>query len=163
VKDATGQMIAGWLAPALTHTERTLDLLAEYGLKYTCDLFHDDQPTPVKTATGRFCSVPYSLEMNDSITFNVQNITPRRYVDILKANFDRLYEEAETSGTVMCIPLHAYLIGQPYRLEPFEEALAYITGHEGVWVTTGREIADYWIDNYYDAAVADIQAKAEAR
>ncbi len=162
VKDATGQMIAGWLAPALTHTERTLDLLADMGLKYTCDLFHDDQPTPVKTPTGRFCSVPYSLEMNDSITFNVQNITPRRYIEILKTNFDRLYAEADTSGTVMCIPLHAYLIGLPYRLEPFEEILDYITGHDDVWVTTGREIAEYWTENYYDAALADIKAKAES-
>jgi len=163
VERATGQRIAGWLAPALTHTERTMDLLAEYGLKYTCDLFHDDQPTPVKTKTGPFVSVPYSLEMNDSIIFINQNSTPRRYVDILKANFDRLYAEGAESGTVMCIPLHAFLIGQPYRLEPFEEVLEYITGHEGVWLPTGREIAEYWIDNYYDAAIADIRSKAEAR
>jgi allantoinase len=163
VEKATGQRIAGWLAPALTHTERTMDLLAEYGLKYTCDLFHDDQPTPVKTRTGRFISVPYSLEMNDSIIFINQNSTPRRYVEILKANFDRLYAEGAESGTVMCIPLHAFLIGLPHRLEPFEEVFEYITGHEGVWVTTGREIAEYWTQNYYDAAVADIRAKAEAR
>ena len=163
VEKATGQRIAGWLAPALTHTERTMDLLAEYGLKYTCDLFHDDQPTPVKTKTGRFVSVPYSLEMNDSIIFINQNSTPRRYVEILKANFDRLYAEGAESGTVMCIPLHAFLIGQPYRLEPFEEVFEYITGHDGVWVTTGREIAEHWIESYYDSAVADIRAKAEAR
>jgi peptidoglycan/xylan/chitin deacetylase (PgdA/CDA1 family) len=163
VERATGQRIAGWLAPALTHTERTMDLLAEYGLKYTCDLFHDDQPTPVKTKTGPFVSVPYSLEMNDSIIFINQNSTPRRYVDILKANFDRLYTEGAESGTVMCIPLHAFLIGQPYRLEPFEEVFEYITGHDGVWLPTGREIAEYWIDNYYDAAIADIRSKAEAR
>jgi hypothetical protein len=25
-----------------------------------------------------------------------------------------------------------------------------------VWVTTAREIAEYWRDNYYDAAVANI-------
>jgi allantoinase len=163
VERATGQRIAGWLAPALTHTERTMDLLAEYGLKYTCDLFHDDQPTPVKTKTGPFVSVPYSLEMNDSIIFINQNSTPRRYVEILKANFDRLYAEGAESGTVMCIPLHAFLIGQPYRLEPFEEVLEYITGHDGVWLPTGREIAEYWIDNYYDAAIADIRARTEAR
>ena len=163
VRKATGQTIAGWLAPALTHTERTMDLLAEAGLKYTCDLFHDDQPTPVRAGAGRFCSVPYSLEMNDSIVFNVQNITPRRYVEILKTNFDRLLAESERSGAVMCIPLHAYLIGLPYRLEPFEEALAYIVGHPDVWVTTGREIAESWLENYHDAALADIRAKAEAR
>ena len=26
----------------------------------------------------------------------------------------------------MCIPLHAYLIGQPHRIGPFEEALRHI-------------------------------------
>ncbi len=156
VEDATGQRIAGWLAPALSHTERTMDLLAEYGLAYTCDLFHDDQPTPVHTRTGKLVSVPYSLELNDHITFNVQHITPRRYVDVIKASFDRLYAEGAESGTVMCIPLHAYLIGQPFRIEPFAEALEYITGHPDVWVTTAREIAEYWRDNYYDAAVANI-------
>ncbi len=41
-----------------------------------------------------------------------------------------------------------------------EEALEYITGHSDVWVTTGREIAQHFIDNYYDAAAADIEAKA---
>src|SRR3546814_1609221 len=41
VRAATGQTIRGWLAPALTHTPRTLDLIAEYGLDYTCDLYHD--------------------------------------------------------------------------------------------------------------------------
>ncbi len=153
---ATGQRIAGWLAPALTHTERTMDLLAERGLLYTCDLFHDDQPTPVKTRTGRLVSIPYSFELNDHFAFNVQHITPRRYVEVLKSSFERLYAEGERSGTVMCIPLHAYLIGRPFRLEPFAEALEYITSHAGVWVTTGREIAEYWIREYYDSAVTAI-------
>jgi hypothetical protein len=31
-------------------------------------------------------------------------------------------------------------------LRAFEEALEYITGHSDVWVTTGREIAEYVID-----------------
>jgi hypothetical protein len=30
-------------------------------------------------------------------------------------------------------------------LRAFEEALEYITGHSDVWVTTGREIAEYTI------------------
>jgi peptidoglycan/xylan/chitin deacetylase (PgdA/CDA1 family) len=165
VKKHTAQMIAGWLAPALTHTERTMDLLAKHGIKYTCDLFCDDQPQPVKVREGRFVSIPYSLEMNDIIHYNVNNGSPRRYADILKANFDQLYEEGAESGTVMCIPLHAYAVGHPHRIRPFEEALAYITGHDGVWVTTGREIADYYLENYYDqavAAIAAVKSRAEA-
>ncbi len=154
----TGQRIAGWLAPALSHTERTMDLLAEYGIKYTCDLFCDDQPQPVKVNKNRLISIPYSLEMNDVIVYNVHLATPRRYCGMLKANFDQLYAEGANSGTVMCIPLHPFMVGQPHRIEPFAEALEYITGHDDVWVTTGREIADWFYEHHYDATVAAIAA-----
>jgi allantoinase len=161
IRKHTGQQCSGYLAPALTHTDITMDLFAEAGGIYTCDLFHDDQPTPVKVRNGKkFVSVPYSLEMNDTIVYAVNKIEPRRYGEMIKANFDRLYAEGKESGTVMCVPLHGYQVSHPHRLKAFEEALEYITGHSDVWVTTGREIAQHYIDNYYDAAVADITAKA---
>ena len=39
----------------------------------------------------------------------------------------------------------------------FEEALRYITTHDGVWLATGREIARHFIDHYYDAFAAAAQ------
>ncbi len=123
VERATGQKISGWLAPALTHTHSTMDLLAEAGIRYTCDLFCDDQPQPVNVRNGRLISVPYSLEMNDIIVYNVSNQSPRRYAEMLKANFDQLYAEGAESGTVMCIPTHPFAVGRPQRIEAFEEAL----------------------------------------
>ena len=156
----TGKKPAGYLAPALSHSEVTIDLFAEAGGTYTCDLFHDDQPTPVHVRSGKkFISVPYSLEMNDTIAYVVNKIEPRRYGQMIKDNFDRLYQEGDESGTVMCIPTHNYQVSCPHRMKAFEEALEYITGHSDVWITTGREIADYFIDQYYDSAVADIQKK----
>ena len=127
IKKHTGQKLDGWLSPALSYTDQTLNLVAEAGLTYVCDLFHDDQPGPVKVPHGRLVSMPYSLEMNDAIAFSVNWVTPHRYGEMIKRQFDRLYAEGEQSGTVMCIPLHPYLIGQPYRMKAFEEALAYIT------------------------------------
>ncbi|MBC6428118.1 MAG: polysaccharide deacetylase family protein [Cellvibrionales bacterium] len=164
----TGQKCAGYLAPALSHSELTLDLFAEVSTElfgdeialYTCDLFHDDQPTPVHLRSGRrFISVPYSLEMNDTIAYAVHKVEPRRYGQMLKDNFDRLYQESEESGTVMCIPTHNYQVSCPHRLKAFEEALEYILGHSEIWVTTGREIATYFMANYYDSTMADIDAK----
>ena len=155
-----GRMPAGYLAPALSHSEVTIDLFAELGGSYTCDLFHDDQPTPVKVRGGqKFVSVPYSLEMNDTIAYVVNKIDPRRYGQNIKDCFDRLYAEGAHSGTVMCVPTHNYQVSSPHRLKAFEEALAYITGHPDVWVTTGREIAEYYLAHYHDAAVIDIAAK----
>jgi allantoinase len=149
----TGQRLDGWLAPALTYTDNTIELLAEEGLTYTCDLFHDDQPTPLTTRTGRIVSIPYSLDMNDTIAYYSNAVAPRAYGEIIKAQFDQLYEEGARSGTVMCIPLHPYQVGQPHRMAAFAEALRYITSHDKVWVATGREIARHFIDHHYDAFV----------
>jgi allantoinase len=169
----TGQKCAGYLAPALSHSDYTIDTFAEVGSDlfgddggfYTCDLFHDDQPTPIHTRSGkRFVSIPYSLEMNDTIAYVVNKIEPRRYGQQLKDCFDRLYAEGEDSGTVMCIPTHNYQVSCPHRMKAFEEALEYITGHSDVWVTTGREIAEYYREHCYDsstAAIADLQRGPE--
>jgi peptidoglycan/xylan/chitin deacetylase (PgdA/CDA1 family) len=163
IERAVGKLPAGYLAPALSHSEVTIDLFAELGGTYTCDLFHDDQPTPVHVRSGRrFVSVPYSLELNDTIVYVVNKIEPRRYGRMIKDSFDRLYAEGSTSGTVMCIPTHNYQVSCPHRLSAFEEALEYITGHPDVWVTTGREIADYYLAHHYDAALADINSGRKA-
>ena len=158
IKDCTGQDTDGWLAPALSYTTNTFELLAEYGIKYTCDLFHDDQPQPVKTKSGRLISVPYSLEMNDTVVLSMMGKSSRHYTEILKANFDQLYEEGAENGQVMCIPLHPFLIGQPHRIGNFAEVLEYITGHDKVWVTTGREIAAHYYEHHYDDVVAALAA-----
>ena len=158
IRRHTGQTMSGWLAPALSNTPATMDLLAEQGVLYTCDLFHDDQPTPINVKQGRLVSVPYSLEMNDVIVYNSNLYTPRHYGTIIRRQFDQLHREGEVSGTVMCIPLHPYLVGQPHRIDAFAEALGYIAAQPGVWLATGREIAQYYLDHHYDAAAQAIAA-----
>lgn len=158
IRKWTGQNMDGWLSPALSNNPWSMDVLAEEGVLYTCDLFHDDQPTPINVSDGRLISVPYSLEMNDTIVYNVNRFTPRHYGEIIKRQFDQLYTEGEQSGTVMCIPLHPYLVGQPHRIGAFVEALDYIAGHDGVWLATGREIAQYYFANYYDVVAQTIAA-----
>lgn len=163
VEQATGQRIRGYLAPALTHTEQTLDLIAEHDFWYSCDLFQDDQPQPLKTKTGKLVSMPYSLEVNDVITYSVQGWSPQRYTDLLKRHFDQLLKEGEQSGTVMCIPLHAYLVSQPHRIRIFEEALKHIAAHsDDVWITTGAEIANHFRTHYWDQTNTDIAARGVA-
>jgi peptidoglycan/xylan/chitin deacetylase (PgdA/CDA1 family) len=164
VQAATGQRIRGYLAPALTHTERTLDIIADCDFWYSCDLFQDDQPQPLKTRTGKLVSMPYSLEVNDVITYGQLAMTPWRYEDILKRHFDQLLAEGEASGTVMCIPLHAYLVSQPHRLRAFARALQHICAHaDEVWFATAAEIAAYFRDHFWDQTLADIAARGVAK
>ena len=57
------------------------------------------------------------------------------------------------SGRVMALAIHPYLSGHPYRARWLDRALEYITSHEGVWVTTGGEIALWYYEHYYDEAL----------
>ena len=95
--------------------------------------------------------------MNDIIVYNSYMLPPRHYAKMLKENFDRLRIDGSRTGTVMCIPLHAYAVAQGHRIAAFDDALKYITSHDDVWVTTGREIAEYFYENYYDEYMHEIE------
>ena len=150
----TGKQLKGMLGPAISGTERTPDLMAEAGLIYHTDWMHDDQPVPIKVKSGKLISVPYSIELNDSSLLRDNHYEGDYFARICKAQFDQLYKEGAESGQVMCIALHPFLIGQPHRIKYLDEILSHIMSHDGVWQTTADEIADYYIENYYDDAVA---------
>ena len=158
IRKASGQPLSGWLSPALSNTDETLDLLAEAGVLYTADLMHDDQPLPVKVRSGRLISMPYSLEINDYTCLAVKRMTPQRYTETIKAQFDQLYAEGADNPQVMCLPLHPWLIGLPHRLREFDQALRYIASRDKVWLATGREIAQWYLEHHYDQVQTAIDA-----
>ena len=51
-----------------------------------------------------------------------------------------------------------YQVSHPHRLKAFEGALEHIAGRSDVWLATGREIAQHYLDTSYDAAVTAIAA-----
>ena len=160
LKRHTGKPLKGMLGPAISGSVSTPDLMAEAGLIYHTDWFHDDQPTPIKVNAGKLISVPYSIELNDSSVLRDNHYSAAYFADICKAQFDRLYEEGAQSGRVMCIALHPFIIGQPHRIKYLDDILGYIMSHDGVWQTTADDIADYYIANYYDEAIAHAQRLA---
>ena len=153
VRRITGKQMKGMLGPNLSTTWNTPDLIAEAGMTYHADWAHDDQPVPIRVRTGKLVSIPYSLELND-IRPGLLATEGDYFVRIVKRQFDTLYREGAQSGRVMCIGLHPYIIGQPHRTKHLEAMLDYILSHEGVWMTTADEIADYYMANYYDQALA---------
>lgn len=154
IKGSTGKQPKGWLGPALSETFNTPDLLAELGLTYNCDWCNDDQPFPMKVKRGRMISVPYSIEVNDIVAFVSKGLTGEQFFQMLVDQFDVLYAEGEQSARVMCVALHPFIINLPFRQKYLERALDYITGHDGVWLTTSDDIADWYYAKYYEDAVA---------
>jgi allantoinase len=151
---ATGQQPRGWLGPALTETFDTPELLAELGLSYLLDWCNDDQPFPLKVRAGRMISVPYSIELNDISLFVGKSLSGQDFAQMVMDQFDVLYEEGQRSGRVMCLALHPFIINQPFRHKYLDQALGYIAGHDAVWLATSDEIAEWYLANAYEQAVA---------
>jgi len=156
----SGRRLEGLFGPSSSCTERTPDLLAELGFLYHCDWMHDDQPTPLKVKSGRLISVPYTMETNDGLVLRT-SADQRYFARICKAQFDRLYREGAHSGRVMCLATHPCWTGQPHRIGYLDEVLDHVMSHEDVWQATAGEIARYYYEHYYDAAVAHTAALAK--
>ncbi|NGO70019.1 polysaccharide deacetylase family protein [Streptomyces boncukensis] len=142
IERTTGQRPLGWMGPGLTETFHTPALLAELGLRYVLDWSNDDQP--YRLNVPGMLSVPYQTELNDITLFVGKSLTGPDFVQMVKDQFDQLYADAESGGRVMSLALHPFVTGQPFRAKYLDQALAYIVGHPGVWVTTSDEIAAHY-------------------
>ncbi len=136
-----GRKMRGWLGPGLTETWSTLDLLREAGVEYVADWVNDDLPYAMNNG---LVSIPYSIELNDMPLFNNPSISIEEFYRRICETFDVLYAEGATCPRVMCIALHPFLIGVPHRIRWLDRALAYIRGHDRVWLSTGAEIIAAW-------------------
>ena len=149
----TGKALRGWFSPAASNTLRTPDLVAEAGISYLCDLYHDDQPTPIRVRSGRLVSIPYAMELNDGVMIGAGGQEGEDFLRSAIDTFDTLYAEGAVQPRVMCLALHPYIMGRPHRIGYLDKALAHIRRHAGVWVATGAEMADWYLANHYDAAM----------
>ena len=143
LRSHTGQRLRGMLGPAVSNTVLTPDLMAEAGLIYHADWFHDDQPVPLATRGGqRLVSVPYSMELNDVPVFT-QHFDTGEFVAMAKAQLEVLRREADddAGGRVMCVALHPYLMGMPHRVDGLAAMLDELMSHDDVWQTTASQIA----------------------
>ncbi len=152
-RNYTGRQLQGWLSPAITFTSNTPDLVAEAGISYYCDWVHDDQPFPMRVRKGRLITMPYAMDTNDAVMWRTGH-EGLEFARATKDQFDTLYREGEDSARFMCVPLHPYIMGQPHRIKYVEDVLDHITRHEGVWMATGAEVAEWYYKNAYVSIAA---------
>lgn len=144
VERATGQRPAGWMSQDFGQSPRTPDLVAEAGFRYMADWPNDDQPYPM-TLDRPLVSLPYHVEWDDVLLLWFRQVATPRYPDIVGDAFDRLLEEGKTTGRMMSLGVHPWLLGQPHRIRYLDEALAKIAGHQGLWKATGGEICEAFL------------------
>lgn len=134
---------SGWLGPWISESDATPDLLSEAGYRYLLDWCSDDQPFWMRTRHKPILAVPYPQEINDIPAIAVRRGSASEFADMIIDNFDEMREQARAQPLVMGIALHAYLVGQPFRLRHLRRALTHIVENAGddVWLTTSGAIA----------------------
>ena len=119
-----------------------LNLLAEENVVYVGDWNNDDQPFAMKVKKGKLFAIPYGMDINDMSLINRLGYTGDQYLRALTDQFDTLYADSQKTARVMGIPLHPFLMGEPWRTPYLKKAIAHFQQHERVWFATGSEIAD---------------------
>ena len=144
IADFTGSRPGGWLGPGLKESNDTPDILKGLGVEYLFDWVLDDLPCWMTTAHGPLLSVPYTLELNDSVIYAVEkHASPemhRRLEDTL-IMYDR---ELARQPRVLTLALHPHLIGVPHRFPYLERMLDRLQARDDTIFTTGRGIADWY-------------------
>ena len=139
-----GKRPMGWLAPYISQTRDSPDLLREAGFRYMMDWPLDDQPIWFRTRHGPILSIPYAHDLNDSFE-SVSRRTPSQlYCENLIDQFDEMLEESARRPLVMSLVLHSFILGQPHRLRRYRKVIEHIVKQrERIWLTRPGEICRY--------------------
>ena len=145
----------GWLGPEGGESARTLRLLAEAGVRYVCDWANDEQPYPMRTPAGGLFALPLVLDLDDEFALRDRRFPVDGYLRTVKQAFDRIYRDSATSGRIFVLPIHPYLMGQPFRARFLDEALRHLRRRKRVWPASASEIVEWFAET---TAVPELQS-----
>jgi len=145
IESFTGVRPRGWLGPGLRETFDTPDLLKAAGVDYVCDWVLDDLPCWMTTAHGPLIAMPYTVELNDSPIYAIQNHRSeemhRRLTDTLECYEAELAEQPR----VLTLALHPHLIAVPHRFPYLVRMLDLLLTRNDTVFMRGSDIADWFV------------------
>ncbi len=139
-----GKPVQGWLGPGLKETPDTVDILKAHGLRYCSDWVLDDLPTWMRTTGGPMIAMPYSMEINDSLSHAVHQLPSDVMLTRLQATLETFEEELAQNPRVITLGLHPHLIGVPHRFGTLKRMLDLLMARDDTVFMTGAQIADWF-------------------
>jgi len=137
LEQAGDRRIAGWFSPGRLQTKQTPELLAQAGFKYHCDWVNDELPYKFNTDSGSLICLPSSLELDDVFVLSQNLHSEDSLEEQIKDAADALISEAQatSSGRLLCLNFHPWMMGQPHRIGTFRRILRYLLTDKGdlVW------------------------------
>jgi len=144
IQQFTGRRPRGWLGPGLRETHSTPETLVAAGIDYVCDWVIDDVPHWLHTDNGPLLSMPYNLELNDSIIYAIEKHATGQFLDRVRRTLELFVREAVRRPRVLALGLHPHLIGVPHRFGSFEQMLDLLMKTPDVCFMQGSQIADWY-------------------
>jgi allantoinase len=132
---------AGWLGAEFGESQRTPALLAEYGLQYVCDWPNDEQPYLMTVPKGSLVSLPILLDLDDEFSIEQRHISTARWARNVDEAAAVLTADGAASARLLTLSIRPWIMGQPHRIRVFEALIKRLVA-SGVWLATGREIAE---------------------
>ena len=145
IEGFTGTKMRGWLSPGLRETLDTADILKKLGVDYNCDWVVDDRPSWMRTKAGPMVSMPYNLEINDSIIYAIEKHASGEMARRNEFTLRRFERECRDSALVFAIGLHPHLISVPHRIHELEYMLDILMKCPDVGFYTGSQLTDWFV------------------
>jgi peptidoglycan/xylan/chitin deacetylase (PgdA/CDA1 family) len=165
VESITGKAPRGYRCPSGSFTQRTLELLHQYGFEYDSSMMADDftpyycrvgdqSPPDGPYVFGRsidLVEIPFSWNLDDfpffEYTASRRGISPgladpQRVLSVWWGEFEFLHRKLGSG--VYTLTMHPQVIGRGHRLLMLEELLDRIAAAGGVEYTTLSEVATAW-------------------
>jgi allantoinase len=140
-----GRRPRGWLGPGLRETMDTPDLLKAAGIEYVCDWVIDDLPHWMTTRHGPLICMPYTLEINDSPIYAVQQQSSDDMLRRVRDTLECFAEEVKAQPRVLTIALHPHLIAVPHRIVHLRRIVDELQSRSDTVFMTGSAIADWFV------------------
>lgn len=142
----TGKRPRGWMSPGWSETFDTPDLLKEAGIEYVYQWVIDDLPAWMETKHGPMLSLPYNLELNDSVVYAIEKHSSSE-MSLRVAQTIRTFEreiKRTKQPRILTLPVHPHLTGVPHRIGYFCDILDALMKRKDTVFMVGAQIADWY-------------------
>lgn len=144
----SGRQPIGYRSPAGEFSPHTVDLLIEFGITYSSNMFDADAPYMLKHegVVTPIVELPFAWALDDAPFFLYSNRLPGRVMSAPSAvletwtrEFDGLVEER---GHYMLLAMHPQVIGRPSRMWLLERFLEHAKADRRTWFARCDEVAE---------------------
>lgn len=146
IEQTAGERPTGYRSPSWEFSTNTLDLIAEYGFRYSSNLM--DTFLPYRHLGTEIIELPVQWILDDAPFFLFRPGGPFRPIQpaatallAWQEEFAGIYEY----GGLCILTMHPQLSGRPGRVQMLERFIAYARSMpEPVWFATAAEVAEHW-------------------